>query len=280
MNYNEILNNGSNYLKKYNFKNSLLESELLLSKVLNKKREDLILNSKNILKIKEIKKFNEFLLRRKRYEPIAYILGFKYFWKFKFITDKSVLIPRPDTELIVEESLKHIPKNISKKILDIGTGSGCIAISILKERSKCVVTGLDLSIKAINVAKSNAKLHHLGNKINFVNIDIDKYNSYNYDLIISNPPYINNVELSRLDNDIKFHEPKIALSGGFDGFRDIKKVIIKSKKLLKRNGKLIIEIGSKQRNQSIKILNENDFYINKISTDLSGKDRCIISTKL
>ena len=158
MNYNEILNNGSNYLKKYNFKNSLLESELLLSKVLNKKREDLILNSKNILKIKEIKKFNEFLLRRKRYEPIAYILGFKYFWKFKFITDKSVLIPRPDTELIVEESLKHIPKNISKKILDIGTGSGCIAISILKERSKCVVTGLDLSIKAINVYKSKFSL--------------------------------------------------------------------------------------------------------------------------
>ena len=280
MNYNEILNNGSNYLKKYNFKNSLLESELLLSKVLNKKREDLILNSKNILKIKEIKKFNEFLLRRKRYEPIAYILGFKYFWKFKFITDKSVLIPRPDTELIVEESLKHIPKNISKKILDIGTGSGCIAISILKERSKCVVTGLDLSIKAINVAKSNAKLHHLGNKINFVNIDIDKYNSYNYDLIISNPPYINSIELNRLDDDIKFHEPKLALFGGIDGFKSIKKVVVKSNKLLKRNGKLILEIGSKQKFKTMKILKENGYYVNKISKDLSGKDRCIVSTKL
>ena len=280
MNYNEILNNGSNYLKKYNFKNSLLESELLLSKVLNKKREDLILNSKNILKIKEIKKFNEFLLRRKRYEPIAYILGFKYFWKFKFITDKSVLIPRPDTELIVEESLKHIPKNISKKILDIGTGSGCIAISILKERSKCVVTGLDLSIKAINVAKSNAKLHHLGNKINFVNIDIDKYNSYNYDLIISNPPYINSIELNRLDDDIKFHEPKLALSGGIDGFKSIKKVVVRSNKLLKRNGKLILEIGSKQKFKTMKILKENGYYVNKISKDLSGKDRCIVSTKL
>ncbi len=280
MNYNEILNNGSNYLKKYNFKNSLLESELLLSKVLNKKREDLILNSKNILKIKEIKKFNEFLLRRKRYEPIAYILGFKYFWKFKFITDKSVLIPRPDTELIVEESLKHIPKNISKKILDIGTGSGCIAISILKERSKCVVTGLDLSIKAINVAKSNAKLHHLGNKINFVNIDIDKYNSYNYDLIISNPPYINSIELNRLDDDIKFHEPKLALFGGIDGFKSIKKVVVRSNKLLKRNGKLILEIGSKQKFKTMKILKENGYYVNKISKDLSGKDRCIVSTKL
>ena len=280
MNYIEILNNGKNFLKKNKIKNPILDSELLLSKVLNKSREEILLNSKNILKKKEINRFNSYLLRRKYNEPIAYILGFKYFWKYKFITNKSVLIPRPDTELIVEECLKYLPNNKSKKILDIGTGSGCIIISILKERSKCIATALDLSNRALNVAKSNAKLHQLENKINFINIDIDKYNSCNYDLIISNPPYINNVDLSRLDDDIKFHEPKIALSGGFDGFRDIKKVIIKSKKLLKRNGKLIIEIGSKQRNQSIKILNENDFYINKISTDLSGKDRCIISTKL
>ena len=278
--YIEILNNGKNFLKKNKIKNPILDSELLLSKVLNKSREEILLNSNYILKKQEINKFNSYLLRRKYNEPIAYILGFKYFWKYKFITNKSVLIPRPDTELIVEECLKYLPNNKSKKILDIGTGSGCIIISILKERSKCIATALDLSNRALNVAKSNAKLHQLENKINFINIDIDKYNSYNYDLIISNPPYINNVELSRLDNDIKFHEPKIALSGGLDGFRDIKKVIIKSKKLLKRNGKLIIEIGSKQRNQSIKILNENDFYINKISTDLSGKDRCIISTKL
>ena len=280
MNYIEILNNGKNFLKKNKIKNPILDSELLLSKVLNKSREEILLNSNYILKKKEINKFNSYLLRRKYNEPIAYILGFKYFWKYKFITNKSVLIPRPDTELIVEECLKYLPNNKSKKILDIGTGSGCIIISILKERSKCIATALDLSNRALNVAKSNAKLHQLENKINFINIDIDKYNSYNYDLIISNPPYINNVDLSRLDNDIKFHEPKIALSGGFDGFRDIKKVIIKSKKLLKRNGKLIIEIGSKQRNQSIKILNENDFYINRISKDLSGKDRCIISTKL
>ena len=280
MNYIEILNNGKNFLKKNKIKNPILDSELLLSKVLNKSREEILLNSNYILKKQEINKFNSYLLRRKYNEPIAYILGFKYFWKYKFITNKSVLIPRPDTELIVEECLKYLPNNKSKKILDIGTGSGCIIISILKERSKCIATALDLSNRALNVAKSNAKLHQLENKINFINIDIDKYNSCNYDLIISNPPYINNVDLSRLDNDIKFHEPKIALSGGFDGFRDIKKVIIKSKKLLKRNGKLIIEIGSKQSKQSIKILNENGFYINKTSKDLSGKDRCIISTKL
>ena len=118
------------------------------------------------------------------------------------------------------------------------------------------------------------------NKINFINIDIDKYKSYNYDLIISNPPYISDIELRRLDDDIKLHEPKVALSGGSDGLREIKKVIIKSKKLLKINGKLIIEIGYKQKNQSMKILNENGFYVNKVSKDISGIDRCIISTKL
>ena len=280
MNYVDILKSGENYLKKNNIENSLLDTELILSKVLNKKREEIIININNELKNTDIVKFKEYLIRRKQKEPIAYILGYKYFWRYRFLTNNSVLIPRPDTELLVEESLKYIPKNKSKKILDIGTGSGCIIISLLKERPKCLATAIDISKKAIFVAKTNAKIHQLLNKINFININIDKFNSNNYDLIISNPPYINSIELNRLDDDIKFHEPKEALSGGFDGFRGIKKVIIKSKKLLKINGKLIIEIGHKQKNQSTKILKENGFYINKISKDLSGRDRCIISTKL
>ena len=111
-------------------------------------------------------------------------------------------------------------------------------------------------------------------------MDIDKYKSYNYDLIVSNPPYINSIDLNRLDDDIKFHEPTLALSGGYDGFRDLKKVIIKSKKLLKIKGKLILEIGHRQKNQCSKILKENGYYINQITKDLSGKDRCIVSTKL
>ena len=109
MNYIEILNNGKNFLKKNKIKNPILDSELLLSKVLNKSREEILLNSNQILKKKEINTFNSYLLRRKYNEPIAYILGFKYFWKYKFITNNSVLIPRPDTELIVEECLKYLP---------------------------------------------------------------------------------------------------------------------------------------------------------------------------
>ena len=278
--YSEILKKGSNFLKKNKIENPYLDTELILSKVTNKRREEILLNAKNKLKNNDIKKFNNYLIRRYKKEPMAYILGYKHFWKYKFLINKSVLIPRPDTELVIEETLKYLPIENSKKILDVGTGSGCIVVSLLKERPKCIATAIDISKNAINVAKTNAKLHQLKNKISFINIDIDKYKSYNYDLIISNPPYINCIELNRLDDDIKFHEPKLALSGGSDGLRDLKKVIFKSKKLLKINGKLILEIGYKQKNQCVKILNENKFYINKISKDLSGKDRCIVSTKL
>ena len=248
MNYNQILKEGENFLKKSNIKNPNLDTELILSKVINKKREKILLNTNNKLNNTDLIKFKNYLFRRHHKEPMAYILGYKHFWKSKFLTNKSVLIPRPDTELVIEETLKYLPTDKTKKILDIGTGSGCIILSLVKERPKCTATAIDISIKAINVAKTNAKLHQLENKINFINIDIDKYKSCNYDLIISNPPYINGIELNRLDDDIKLHEPKLALSGGSNGFRDLKKVIIKSKKLLKINGKLIIEIGHKQKN--------------------------------
>ena len=278
--YSKILTIGCKFLKKKKIKNPYLDSELILSKVINKKREEILLNTNNKLKKKDITKFKNYLLRRYEKEPMAYILGYKHFWKYKFLTNKSVLIPRPDTELLLEETLKYLPIEKTKKILDVGTGSGCIIVSLLKERPKCIATAIDISKNAIKVAETNAKLHQLENKINFININIDKYKSYNYDLVISNPPYISSVELNRLDDDIKFHEPKLALSGGSDGFRDLKKVIIKSKRLLKINGKLILEIGHKQKNKCSKILNENGYYINQISKDLSGKDRCIVSTKL
>ena len=280
MNYQEILERGSRALKTNKIKNPNLDSELILSKVLNKTREQILINFNDFINQKKLQKFNNYLSRRKKNEPIAYILGLKHFWKYKFLINNSVLIPRPDTEIVIEESLKFIKYNKSKKILDIGTGSGCIVISLLKERPKCAATALDISKKAIKVAKTNAKLHHLGNKIEFINIDIDKYTSNKYDLILSNPPYIQNVSLNRLDDDVKFYEPKLALSGGFDGYREIKKVIKKSKNLLKVNGKLIIEIGDKQKSQSVMLLRKNGFYVNKISKDLSGKDRCIVSTKI
>jgi len=280
MNYQKILTDGDKFLKTNNIKSSKIDSELLLSKVLKKNREEILTSLNNKIDEKKFNEFSHYLFRRKKKEPIAYILGFKYFWKYYFYVNKSVLIPRPDTEHIVEETLKYIPVNKSINILDIGTGSGCIIISILNERRKCKATAIDISNKAIKIAKTNAKLHHLENKIKFINMDIDKHNSNKYDLILSNPPYVKNIELSRLDEDIKCFEPKLALRGGLDGYEEIKKVIRKSSELLKERGKLIIEIGKGQKEQTLIFLKKNGFYINKICKDFSGKDRCIVSTKI
>ncbi len=280
MNYNQILRKANKFLRINRLKNSNLDSELLLSKVLKKKREKILINLNEELNPQQIKKFNSLLFRRKKKEPIAQILGFKYFWKYKFVVDKTVLTPRPETEHIIEEALKIIPFKKTLNILDIGTGSGCIIISILKERTKCRGTAIDISNKALKIAKYNAKLHQLENKIKFININIDKFRTNKYDLILSNPPYINNVDYGRLEDDVRLFEPKPALSGGIDGFRELKKIIKKSSKLLKENGNLIIEIGDNQKNHSVKILRKNGFYVRKICKDLSGKDRCIISKKI
>ena len=211
--------------------------------------------------------------------PMAYILGYKYFWKSKFLTNNSVLIPRPETELIIEEALKFLQDNSSKKIIDIGTGSGCIIISILKERPKCKGVAIDISKNAIKVAKINAKLQQVDNRIKFINSDVDKYSSDKYDLIVSNPPYIKKIKISRLEEDVRNFEPLIALDGGYSGRSKLEKVINKSSYLLKRNGKLILEISSDQVNFVINRLKENRFYINRISKDLSNKYRCVVCTK-
>jgi len=280
MNYQEILNKGSQILRVKNIKSSNLDCELILSKILNKTREEILTNLNNKINNKQKNKFIFYLNKRKNKNPISYILGYKFFWKYKFYINKSALIPRPESEHIIEQALRHMPFGKAMKILDIGTGSGCLVISLLKERPKCLANALDISKEALKVAKFNAKLHQLENKIKFFNIDIDKFKSNKYDLIISNPPYINKVDLSRLDDDVKLYEPRLALYGGVTGFDEIKKIIYKSSKLLKYNGKLIIEIGDKQKNYTIKILQRYGYYINKICKDFSGKDRCLVSTKV
>ena len=279
MNYQKVIDIGFTLLSKNKIESAHLDSQLILSKILRKKREDILINLNKIINKEVVKKFNYLLSKRLKNEPIAYILGSKEFWKHKFFVNRSVLIPRPETEHLVEEILKIIKKNESKKILEIGTGSGCIIISLLIERPKCHVTALDVSANALNVAKTNAKIHHLENKIKFINIDIDKFQSYKYDLIVTNPPYINLSDLKRLDDDIKLYEPKLALYGGSDGYREIKKIISKSSKLLKYNGKLVMEIGDKQKMLTILELEKNGFFINKICKDLSGKCRVLIGTK-
>ena len=161
--------------------------------------------------------------RRSKKEPIAYILKKKEFWSKKFQLNASTLIPRPETELMVENLIK-IYKNKKIDILDVGTGSGCILISLLSELKNSTGTGVDISKKALSVAKKNANLHNLDCKIKFYNRDLINIYNKKYDLIVSNPPYVKSIDIKNLAEDIRNFEPKIALDGGNDGLDLIKKL--------------------------------------------------------
>ena len=280
MKYHEILNQGSKILKLNKIKSHSLDSEILLSSLLNVDRSQLIINHNKIVKNNEKKIFFFLINRRKKNEPISYITGYKEFWNNNFKVDKNVLIPRPDTETIVEQVLSYLRPQSNKKILDIGTGSGCIIISILKERKKCKGVGIDISKNAIKLAKYNAKIQHIKNRINFFHSDIDNFLTDKYDLIISNPPYIKQHEINGLEKDIKNYEPRVALNGGIDGYSKIRLTIKKSSALIKKNGKLFLEIGSNQVMETLKILKTNGFFVNKLVKDLANKNRCVVSTKI
>ena len=280
MNIENSLNEGIKILKKSKISNPKLDSEILLSSSIKRDKEYIILNPKEYLNSKQLEKFKILIERRKKGEPIAYLINKKDFWKDEFFVNKDVLIPRPDTELIVEQVLKIYSKDSQLQILDIGTGSGCILLSILKERSKFYGTGIDVSKKSINVSKYNANQLNLTSRVKFFHSSVDNFRIGKYDIIVSNPPYIELFNLKYLEKDIINFEPKLALSGGFDGFSKIRKVINKASTLIKRNGKFILEIGFNQRNKVKKILKEEGFYINKALKDYGNNDRCIISTKI
>jgi len=280
MNIENILKEGINILQKNKIANPQLDSEILLSNSIKRDKKHIILNPKEILNSEQLRKFKSLIERRKKSEPIAYIINKKEFWKDEFFVNKDVLIPRPDSELIIEQVLKIYSKDVQLQVLDIGTGSGCILLSILKERSNFYGTGIDISKKSINVSKFNAKQLNLTNRVKFFYSSVDNFNNGKYDMIVSNPPYIEQLNLKYLEKDVVNFEPKLALSGGFDGFSKIKKVINKARVLIKKNGKFILEIGFNQKNKVKKILKEEGFYINKVIKDYGNNDRCIISTKI
>ena len=280
MNIENALNDGIKILKKSKISNPQLDSEILLSNSIKRDMKHIVLNPKELLNSEQSKKFKSLIQRRKKKEPVAYIINKKEFWKYEFFVDKDVLIPRPDTELIIEQVLKVYSKQKQLQVLDIGIGSGCILLSILKERTNFYGTGIDISKKSINISKFNAKQLNLTKRVKFFHSSVDNFKIGKYDLIVSNPPYIELLDLKYLEKDVINFEPKLALSGGFDGFSKIRKVIKNASSLIKRNGKFILEIGFDQKNKVRNILQENGFYVNKVVKDYGNNDRCIISTKI
>tara|TARA_Y100000816_G_scaffold189622_1_gene138107 strand:+ start:567 stop:1409 length:843 start_codon:yes stop_codon:yes gene_type:complete len=279
MNIFEAIKIGDTKLKKKGIKSYKLDSEILMSQVLHNSRKDLILNFDKKLSDKETIFYNNLIEQRSKKKPIAYLTGKKEFWKYEFYVTKDVLIPRPDTELIVEQVIKLTKTKSRLKILDIGIGSGCILLSILKERKSFYGTGIDICKKTLDICKANVKKLDLINRIKLFKSDIDNFNYGKYDLIVSNPPYIKRFDLKYLERDIYGYEPISALDGGLDGLSKIKKFINNSSKLIKRNGILILEIAFDQNDKVKKILKKKGYYIKDVIKDLAKNYRCIISVK-
>jgi len=272
----EAIKIGSNLLKENKIPSHILDSEILLSKTLGKSREEILINLEQKITKKNISIFKTYLQRRSKNEPIAYILEEKEFWSKKFKVSKDTLIPRPETELLIDKLLKiYRGKKIS--ILDIGTGSGCIIISLLSSLTKSIGIGVDISKNAISVAKNNAFKYKLSNKVKFFNKTIDDVFGKKFDLIVSNPPYIKRKDIKNLSDDIKRYEPRMALDGGNDGLDLIKKVIYKSKNILKIKGLLALEIGNEQIKKVSKILIDNNFRVKHVIKDYKNNVRCVFA---
>ena len=280
MNIEKAIKDANEILKKNNIKSSKLDSEILMAQVTKSDRKNIILNLQNKLSDHSFTYYQNLINQRSSGKPIAYLVGKKDFWKYEFKVSKEVLIPRPDTEIAIEEVLKFSKNKSKLKVLDVGVGSGCILLSILKEKKDFYGTGIDISKKSLELSKINAFNLGLSNRTKFFKTDVDNFNYGKYDLIISNPPYINQFDLKRLDKGVINFEPKIALNGGLDGLSEIRKVICKSSELIKLKGKLILEIGFDQKEKVKNILRNKGFYINKVIKDYAKNDRCIISTKI
>ena len=280
MNIQSAIIKGAKILKNNLISTAFLDSEILLAKVIGKNKKYIVLNSQKKLSKTEINNFKSLINQRSFRKPIAYLTNKKFFWKSEFYVTQDTLIPRPDTEILIDCVLKFTKFKKKLMVLDIGIGSGCILLSILKERQNYYGTGIDVSKNCLNISKINAINLGLSQRLRLVKSNVDKFNYGKYDIIVSNPPYINKYKIKYLEKDISNFEPNLALNGGLDGLSEIRKVINKSSELIKKKGLFVLEIGSDQKSKVVKLLEKKGFYINKIEKDLSNNDRCIISTKI
>jgi len=272
----ELLNSGSKILKEHKVKTHQLDSELILSNLLRKQRENLLINLNQEVTKSTMINFNKLIFKRSNKEPIAYILKTKEFWSKDFFVNKHTLIPRPETELLCENIIKKFKyKNLD--ILDIGTGTGCIILSILSEIKGANGIGIDVSNKAIEVAKKNSVKLGLNKRVKFYSKNLENIYDHKFDLIVSNPPYIKTTDIKNLPEDVKKFEPKIALDGGKEGLDVIKKVIYKSKTIIKKLGTLALEIGYGQHYKVSQILKKQGFREELLVKDYQNNVRCILA---
>ena len=273
-NYKDLLN--------HNIKTAKIDTEVILADVLKISRVNLITKQNISLNQEQEDLFAKLIKRRKQQEPVAYILNKKEFWNENYYVDKRVLIPRPETEILIEMLLKKV-KDKSKvfQILDLGCGSGCLLISCLKEFNKSLGLGIDISSLALEVAKKNIQTHKINSRAKLLKLDLFKLDiKKKFDFILSNPPYLTSSEYRNLSKDVKDYEPKQALVGGFDGILYYKKIISFSKSSLKKNGFLALEIGDGQYKEIKKLLTNHSFRVLDKYQLIDGEIRCILASKI
>ena len=273
------INYANQKLKEKGIKTYQLDTEILMSKVMKRKKEDILLNLEDEIKKEDYDYFIDLINQRLNMKPIAYLVGNKSFWKYDFKVTNDVLIPRPETELILEQVINFTKNKSNLNVLDIGVGSGCIILSILKEKKNFRGTGIDISKKTLKICKLNSENLGVSKRLKLFKSDVDNFQIGKYDLIVSNPPYIKNIDLKYLDKNVVGFEPRLALNGGLEGLSVIQKVIEKSSKLIKKNGTFVLEIAFDQKEKVVKILKKKGFFIKKIIKDLANRDRCITAIK-
>ena len=277
MKISDILKDTADRLKKADIDTANLDAKLLLCKYLNKDKLYLIVNANEEVEVDS--SFSELVERRENYEPMQYILGKAEFYGLDFKVNKNVLIPRPDTEILVERVIDFVGDN-QYTVLDIGTGSGCIPITVAVNCKNAKAYTVDISPDATEVAVDNAKNNGIGDRVTFLNMDILKdFPDFKVDCIVSNPPYIEDEVIPTLMEDVKNYEPIIALSGGEDGLVFYRRIAEKGKDILNDGGFIAFEVGHNQAQEVKEILDRNGYSNIEITKDLAGIDRVVSALK-
>jgi len=273
----ELLKWTTDFFKSRDIQNARTDAEVLLASALGMERIDLYVRYDQPLIAAELSRYKKMIKRRIRREPVAYIVGMKEFWSLNLRVCRSVLIPRPETECLVEKALELLPEKAALNIFDIGTGAGAIALALASERPRCRILASDISMDALRVAAGNAQDHGLSARVLLLcgsGCLPLKHDGPRLDMILSNPPYIRSAELEHLQPEIARYEPRAALDGGPDGLDCIREIIGSAHRFLKPHGHLLLEIGYDQRVDVARIAESVGRYeAASFDTDYSGHDR-------
>ena len=271
----DVINKTTPFFEKHGIESPRLNIELLLAHLLKKKRLDLYLEFERELDESTLEKLREMVKRRAAGEPVQYITGEAEFCGLPFAVDRRVLIPRPETELLIEAVLRRKPQ----RIVDVGTGSGCIAVTLAKRLPTVEIWALDASAEALEVAKANAARHAVKKNVRFLQGDLlEKLpDSFTVDAIVSNPPYIARGEMAKLPKEVKDFEPVRALVAGEDGLEVIHRLVVQAKRVLSPSGFVALEIGAGQRAAVAELFGKNDFEVVEVVKDLQGHERVVVA---